>query len=73
MRVRSLLYERQVYLTNAKSTWRFSYSLALDGAFAPDLFQKHLRFGGLEIKRRILGMNASAESTLRVPSLPDDC
>ena len=34
------------------------------GAFAPDLFQKHLRFGGLEIKRRILGMEANAESTL---------
>ena len=40
------------------------FSLTLSGAFAPDLFQKHLRFGGLEIKRRILGMKASAESTL---------
>ena len=47
-------------------------SLTLGGAFAPDLSQKHLRFGDLEIKRRILGMHASAESTLRVLSLLEE-
>ena len=60
-----LAYKRHVYLvlTRCRSC----------GTFAPDLFQKDLRFGGLEIKRRILEMNASAKPTLRVLHLPYEC
>ena len=65
-----------VYLARAKSTSRMlsllDECLPADArwAFAPDLFQKHLRSGGLEIKRRILGSSASAKSP--VPILPDE-
>ena len=41
-----------------------TYSLTLSDAGAPDLFQTLLLFGALQIKRRILGMNASAKSAL---------
>ena len=61
----------EVYVTNAESSWQ-AYSLTLGGAYAPDLFQKPRRFGGIETKRRILGINATAKSIWRVLILPDE-
>ena len=48
-------------------------SLEIGEADAPDLFRTHLLFGALGIKRRILGMYASARSRLRVQRLAYEC
>ena len=65
--------EGKAYLTIMQASERIYLAAPLGfGAYAPDLFQKHLRFGGLEIKRRILGMNANAKITLRVLRLPSE-